>query len=116
MQQKAALGCALIVEDPMIQRFVGGILKREGYLVIEAELEEALRTLRDSPDSVSLLITNLPGHFFEFAETLPLIYVAAFPDSALADRFRRCRALRKPFRPSDLVLCAAELAAPALTV
>jgi len=97
------------VEDPMIQRFVGGILKREGYLVVKAELHEALRTLRDSPDLVSLLITNVPGHFFEFAETLPLIYVAAFPDPALADRFRRCRALRKPFHPSDLALCAAEL-------
>ena len=110
MQQKAALGCALIVEDPMIRKFVGGILKREGYVVIEAELEAALRTLRGAPDAVSLLITNVPGNFLEFAETHPLIYVAAFPDPALADRFRRCRALRKPFHPGDLALCAAELA------
>jgi CheY-like chemotaxis protein len=107
--QTTAPGPVLIVEDPMIRKFVGGILKREGYVVIEAELKEALRTLRDAPDAVSLLITNVPGHFVEFAETHPLIYVAAFPDSALADRFRRCRALRKPFHPGDLALCAAEL-------
>jgi len=110
MQQKAALGCALIVDDPIIRRFVGGILKREGYTVAEAELEEALRTLRDAPGAVSLLITNGPAHFLEFAESLPLIYVAAFPDPALASRFRHCRTLRKPFCPGDLVLCAAELA------
>jgi DNA-binding response OmpR family regulator len=116
MQEKDALGCALIVEDPMIRRLVGGILKREGYAVIEAELEEALRTLRDAPGTVSLLVTNVPGDFFEFAETLPVIYVAAFPDPALAGRFRHCRALRKPFRPGDLALCAAELAPPVLTV
>ena len=44
MQSTTVSGSALIVEDPMIRRFVGGILKRNGYLVVEAELEEALRT------------------------------------------------------------------------
>lgn len=112
MPQKSASGCVLIVEDPFIRRFIGGILKRQGYLIVEAELAEALRTLRDKPGAVSLLITNVPAHFFEFAETLPLIYVATFPDPELADRFRRCRTLHKPFRPSDLAACAAELAAP----
>lgn len=112
MQSEIAHGCALIVEDPMIRRFVGGILKREAYLVVEAELGEALRILRDGPSAVSLLVTNAPGYFFEFAETLPLIYVATSPDPALANRFRRCRTLRKPFRPGELVECAAELDPP----
>ncbi|HEY9141843.1 MAG TPA: hypothetical protein VIN93_13180 [Bryobacteraceae bacterium] len=110
MPEKSASGCVLVVEDPFIRRFVGGVLKREGYLVVEAELAEALRTLRDQPGTVSLLITNVPAHFCEFAETLPLIYVATFPDPELADRFRCCRTLHKPFRPSDLAACAAELA------
>jgi hypothetical protein len=110
MPQKTALGCALIVEDPMIQRFVGGILKRERYAAVETGLEQALLTLRDAPESVSLLITNVPAHFLEFAETVPLIYVATSPDPALANRFRCCRTLRKPFRPGDLASCAAELA------
>ena len=110
--QETAHGCALVVEDPMIRRFVGSILKREGYLVVEAGLEEALRTLRDEPSAVSLLITNAPGSFGEFAETLPLLYVASSPDPVLAGRFRRCRTLRKPFSPRDLTVCAAELAPP----
>ncbi len=112
MQQKSDAGCVLIVEDPLVRRFVGGILKRQGYVVLEAELADALRTLRDGLRAVSLLITNVPAHFFEFAETLPLIYVAAFPDPELADRFRRCRTLRKPFRPGELTAHAAELAPP----
>ncbi len=112
MPPKTAPGSALIVEDPLIRRFVGGILKREGYAVVEAELDEALRTLRDEPGAITLLITNVPGHFLEFAETVPLIYDAAFPDPALADCFRRCRTLRKPFRPGELASCAAELALP----
>jgi hypothetical protein len=94
----------------MIRRFVGGILRRAGYSVVEAGLDEALRTLRDSPGAVSLLITNVPAQFLEFAETLPLIYDAAFPDPALASRFRYCRTLRKPFLPADLASLAAELA------
>jgi len=93
----------------MIRKFVGGILKREGYVVIEAELEEALRTLRDAPDAVSLLITNVPGHFSNSQKHIPS-FTCGVSGSALADRFRRCRALRKPFHPGDLALCAAELA------
>ncbi len=52
MPQKSASGCVLIVEDPFIRRFIGGILKRQGYLIVEAELAEALRTLRDKPGAV----------------------------------------------------------------
>src|ERR1017187_6660213 len=109
MQPTTASGSALIVEDPMIRRFVGGILKREGYVVVEAELEEAMRTLRDAPGAVSLLITNAPASFFQFAETLPLIYVPPPPAPVLANFSRLSRPLAKPFRPGDLVACAAEL-------
>lgn len=112
MPEKTAAGCVLVVEDPLIRRFVGGILKREGHLVVESELEEALHTLRHDSGTVSLLITNAPTHFLEFAESVPLIYLAAFPDPELAGRFHSCRTLRKPFRPSDLVAHAAELAPP----
>jgi hypothetical protein len=110
--EKTAVGCVLVVEDPLIRRFVGGILKREGHLVVEAELEEAVRTLRHDDGAVALLITNVPAHFLEFAETVSLIYIAACPDPDLAGRFRSCRTLCKPFRPSDLVANAAELAPP----
>lgn len=112
MPQENTPRAALIVEDPLIRKFVGGILKSKGFAVVEAELDEALRTLRDTPDAVSLLVTNAPAHFLEFAETLPVLYDAAFPDPALAARFRRCLTLRKPFHPCDLAARAVELAQP----
>jgi hypothetical protein len=112
MQLKTGHGFVLIVEDPLIQRFVGGILKRGGRPVVEADGDGALRILRAGDSAVALLITNKPARFLEFAGTLPLLYIAAFPDPALADRFRRCRMLRKPFAPVDLMACAAELAPP----
>lgn len=109
MEWKTAQGCVLIVEDPLIRRFVGGILTREGRSVVEAEPDQALRILRGGECAVSLLVTNHPERFLEFAETLPLLYIAAFPDAALAVCFPRYRMLRKPFYPPDLVRCAAEL-------
>ncbi len=112
MHPRNPRGCVLIAEDPLICRFVGGILKREGYVVVETEPEAALRILRAGDDAVSLLITNQPARFLEFAETIPLIYTAAFPDPKLADRFLRCRMLRKPFPPGELMALAAELAPP----
>ena len=79
---------------------------------LPASSAESLRILRAGDHSIALLITNQPLRFIEFAETLPLVYVAASPDPTLALRFRRCRVLRKPFPPADLVECVAELAPP----
>jgi CheY-like chemotaxis protein len=109
MDSRTGQGCVLVVEDPLIQRFIGGVLKREGRQVVEAKAEESLRVLRSRDQAIALLITNQPLRFVEFAETLPLIYVAAVPDPAMALHFRYCRMLRKPFPPSDLVECVAEL-------
>ena len=94
----------------MIRRFVGGILKREGYRVLEADVGEAVRSLREDPAAVTLLVTNVPGQFVEFGDRVRIIYVATSPDPALAARFRCCRILRKPFAPADLAACADELA------
>jgi CheY-like chemotaxis protein len=110
MPPKTENGCVLVVEDPLIQKFVRSVLKQEGHQVVEARSDESLRMLRARDLAVNLLITNQPKRFLEFAETLPLIYLAATPDPALASRFRRCRILRKPFPPGDLVACVAELA------
>jgi len=102
----------MVVEDPSIRRFVAGVLKRQGHQVVEAEMAEALRSLREHKSDVSLLVTNAPTQFLEFAATVPLLYIAAFPDPAMAARFHRCLTLTKPFRPIELAECAAELAAP----
>ena len=110
MQSRSGHGCVLVVEDPLIQRFVSGVLRRAGHQVVEAKAEESLRILRTSDQAIVLLITNQPLRFLEFAETLPLIYIAALPEPTLVFRFSRCRMLRKPFPPSHLVECVAELA------
>ena len=98
-----------MVEDPLVQKFIGGVLKRDGRQVIEAKAEQSLRVLRAGDPVVVLLISNQPLRFVEFAEFLPLINIAAVPDPTLVLRFRYCRILRKPFPPSDLVECVAEL-------
>lgn len=116
MQSETGHGCVLVVEDPLIQRFVSGVLKREGHQVVEAKAEESLRILRAGDGDIAVLITNQPLNFLEFAETLPVVYIAALPDPTLALRFSRCRILRKPFPPSDLVECVAELAPPSWAV
>jgi len=100
----------MVVEDPFVRRFVAGVFRREGRPVIEAEMEDALRILREDPAAVSLLVTNRPWRFLEFTKTLRLIYIAAFPDAELAACFDHCCTLSKPFLPADLTACAAELA------
>jgi len=112
MHPAKAPGCVLIVEDPLIRRFVRGILKRDGRVAVEVEQDEALRILRAGDRTISLLITNRPASFLEFSDALPLLYIAASPDPALAARFRYCRMLRKPFSFGDLLECAAALNSP----
>jgi len=48
-------------------------------VVIEAELEAALRTLRGAPDAVSLLITNVSGKLSRIRpKHIPSFYVRRF--------------------------------------
>lgn len=112
MQSKTGPGLVLVVEDPLIQRFVGGIFKHEGRQVVEVDRDGALRILRAGDSPVALMITNQPARFLEFADTLPVLYIAASPDPVLAERFRHCRMLRKPFAPAELMACARELVPP----
>jgi hypothetical protein len=100
----------LVVEDPLVCKLIGGILQRVGYHVTEAELRCGIGHLRNQVERFSLLITNSPAAFLEFAEAVPVIYVAAIPDPEIARRFRRCAMLSKPFLPSRLVELAREMA------
>jgi len=93
----------LIVEAPVIQQFLHVVLDREGYKPVEAGPQLALQLMERSSPPVGLVITNTPGIFLPFAEQVPLIYLAACPDFALAARFRTCRVLQKPFHPADLL-------------
>ena len=93
----------LIVEAPIVQKFLRAVLEREGYKPVEAVPQSALETIELSGPSGGLVITNAPGIFLPVAEQVPLIYIAACPDLDLAARFRCCRVLQKPFHPTQLL-------------
>ncbi|HWB83623.1 MAG TPA: hypothetical protein VG675_05760 [Bryobacteraceae bacterium] len=98
----------LVVEDLMILRYLSALLGRRGYTVTKADAATAAEMLRTSqrPD---VLITNTPADFVEFAGTIPLLYLAASPDTIVAAQFSRCRVVRKPFQPEKLLEALAEL-------
>jgi CheY-like chemotaxis protein len=95
-------GQVLIVEDPLVRRLIGGILRRAGFNVIEAGILRAIEMLDGGSEDVALLVTNAPEHFLKWSQTLALVYVAASPDPWKAEKFRRCRMLHKPFHPEAL--------------
>jgi len=95
-------GQVLIVEDPLVRRLIGGILKRSGFSVIEAGTVRAIEMLEGEKEEVALLVTNVPEHFLKWSQTVALVYVASFPDPSKAGKFRRCRMLPKPFHPQAL--------------
>ena len=92
----------LVAEDPFINSFIKTLLHRQGHKVVTSESSQACELLHSGELTVDLVITNCPGLFLEFADTLPLIYIAACPDPDMAALFRTCRVLRKPFRNEEL--------------
>jgi hypothetical protein len=94
----------LIAEDPLITTFLRTILERHGHQVMTGE------PMRNRGMQPQLVITNRPEDFLPFAGTLPMLYIAASPDPAMALRFSNCRVLCKPFRNADLLEAVDELA------
>ena len=92
-----------VVEDPFIRKFVGDLLASNGYRVLEPEVQGALEMLRSGTEKLGLVITNQPADFVAYADRVPVLYIAAAPDEALASRFRACRILRKPFVNQQLL-------------
>ena len=95
-------GAILVVEDPVIRRFVKTALGPGGHRVIESDVPQALSLLRAGGPHVYLLITNTPGLFAEFASELRVLYLAASPDWDVASQFRDLRVLTKPFGVAEL--------------
>ena len=108
MQQPVHPGEILVVEDPMIQRLIDGILSRHGYPVTSLTMLQALEHVRHGGRFI--LITNIPTAFLDVAEAVSLLYIASLPDRQLAARFPRHRCLSKPFHPLDLVSAVRDLA------
>ena len=84
-------------------RFLHSVLRLRGHNAVSVPARAALDFMVSSRPDVSLVITNAPGIFLQFADSLALIYIAACPDHAMASRFRKCRVLQKPFHPAQLL-------------
>jgi hypothetical protein len=102
----------VVVEDPMVSGFLCSVLTRKGYPVIPLGPADGRKLLRSPDARIGLLITNQPAAFTEFAVRLPLLYVAAFPDPAVASPFLVSLMLRKPFLPEQLLSCVEQLLLP----
>lgn len=105
----ARQGAIVIVEDPYIRKYLRDVLARHGYRVVGSNPHAATEMLRSETEQVDLVITNSPGDFLAFADTLPLLYLSGAPDLDLASRFFCCRVLKKPFHPDHLVAAVRDL-------
>jgi hypothetical protein len=100
----------LVAEDPYINTFLRTVLQRHGHRVLTSDPDQGSDLLRAGGLKADLVVTNRPEAFLSFADTLPMVYIAAAPDPALALQFHACRVLRKPFRNDDLIEAVSELA------
>ncbi len=100
---------ALVVEDPLVRKLIDGILTRGGFEVVQAEPQHALQLLAEQKDEFALVVTNAPQLFLSGPCSFALLYVAASPDPEWPRKCSRCRALRKPFHPNQLLTLALEL-------
>lgn len=110
LREQSTSAVILVVEDPFVSSFLRTILQRRGHKVIVGEPDRVSGLLRDGRLEALVVITNRPEAFLPLADTLPMLYIAANPDPALAIQFPICRVLRKPFRNDDLLEAVEELA------
>ncbi len=96
-------GAFLVVDDPFVRGYICSFLGHHGYVAIQADVLHGLAVLAERKTPVRLLITNTPAKFAAAAGDIPLLYIASCPDPVQAASFRRWRALRKPFKPADLL-------------
>jgi hypothetical protein len=102
-------GMIAVIEDPFVSKFLRDLLTRRGYRVLESSALQIKGMITEGGMSFALVITNQPNELVSFASDLPLLYLAASPDSGLIARFRNGRALRKPFQTQQLLNAIGEL-------
>jgi len=98
-----------VVDDPFVRAFIRTLLERNGYRVVEGDLDCGLMLVRSQQTVIDILITNNPAPFAGSSSDLTVLYVASCPDESLVRPFRRWRTLRKPFRPQQLLLVLEDL-------
>jgi DNA-binding response OmpR family regulator len=101
----------VVVEDPLISNLVRTLFRKQYYAVILANVAEAMDLIHDSEPFEGILVTNRPALFAGLADSLRLLYLSSTPDPELEALFSRCRAVRKPFLPAELVQAVRELEA-----
>jgi hypothetical protein len=99
----------LVIEDPFVSSFLRAVLQKHGHKVVIGEAVRSSELLRQGGIAPRLVITNRPEVFLKFAGALPMLYIAANPDSELAMQFPNCRVLRKPFSNDQLLGAVQEL-------
>src|SRR5579871_5361196 len=99
----------IVVEESMIANLLRTMLRQENFTVLITNFVNALAMVQSERFS-GILVTNTPQDFLEFADTVRLLYLSGAPDPDIGRRFRRCRVVRKPFTPVELVGALKELA------
>jgi hypothetical protein len=102
-------GTIAVIEDPFVSKFLRDLLTRQGYRIVEAKAAHCADVLKGHVD---LVITNAPDDLGDVPFDVPLLYLAATPDPALAARFSHCRAVEKPFQMRQLLNAVEELTQP----
>ncbi len=92
-----------------MSRFVGKVLERAGYPVLEMDPQPALEATTTGDVSIRILITNIPQVFVATAAEVPVLYLAAEPNRERMAGYRRLSVLRKPFLPAQLLNLVREL-------
>src|SRR5262245_29375130 len=103
----------LVCENPLIEKYLAMVLRRNGQEVMVLEVSQAIRMVKSGEQKFSLLITNTPAEFRQVAGDLPFLYLSASPDPQIAACFPRIRILQKPFTNGDLITAVNEMASAA---
>jgi hypothetical protein len=109
LPQEPACTDILVSEDPFVSNFLRVVLQKHGHKVVIGAVGRASELLIQGTIAPALVITNNPEAFLPFAHNLPMLYIAANPDSDLVKQFPNCRVLRKPFRNEELLEAVEEL-------
>jgi hypothetical protein len=101
----------VVVEDPLISNLVRTLLRRQEYMVRTSGVADAIELLRRPESFHGILVTNTPAFFIDFADRLRVLYLSGVPDPGIEALFPRCRVVRKPFAPADLLQAIKDLEA-----
>lgn len=93
MTSPGSVAKILVVECVEIRALLELMLEKQGYPVVQSDVEHAIALLEEG-GGIEVLITNAPQYFLRFAD-VKMLYIAAVPDPELEPYCTEV--LRKPF-------------------